>query len=155
MKKKMYRIEEEFPYMGDLFQTKVGGRLRPVQFFRRDRKTVYLFYGKKIISRKAEEVKAIQITQKLLFKMGFQIPSSDPAAFQMRQNTKGDQRLILDRGGMHFEAYEGANVMHIEIYPEGETRKTIVCCDFVHELQHLKRLQIAGITLPFTLNDFD
>ena len=153
MKKKTYRIEEEFPNMGDLFQTKVGGRLRPVQFYRRVRKTVYLFYGKKIISRKAEEVKAIQITQKLLFEMGFQIPSSDPAAFQMRQNTKGNQRLVLDRGGMHFEAYEGANVMNIEIYPEGETRKTIVCCDFVHELQHLKRLKIANIILPFTIDD--
>ena len=39
--------------------------------------------------------------------------------------------------------------MHIEITPEGTTQKTLVCCDFVHELQHLKRLRIAGIKLPF------
>lgn len=125
--------------MGDLFQTKVGGRNRPVQFFRRDKKTIYLFYGKKIITRKAEEVRAIQITPKLLYRLGF--------------NNVGE-RLMLDRKGLHFEAYERANIMHIAITPEGETRKTLVCCDFVHELQHLKRLQIAGITLPFTLNDF-
>ena len=138
MKKKMYRIDEEFPYMGDLFQTKVGGRLRPVQFFRRVRKTVYLFYGKKIISRKAEEVKAIRITPKLLYRLGFY--------------DEGD-RLILDRKGLHFEAYESANAMQIEITPKGETRKTLVCCDFVHELQHLKRLKIDNIALPFTIDN--
>lgn len=152
MKRKKYRIEEEFPQTGDLFETKVNGRYRTLQFYRQDDKAVYLTNGKKIISRKPEEVRAIQITPKLLLRMGFQIPSSDPAAFQMRQNA--NDRLVLDRGGLHFEAYERANTMHIEITPAGTTQKTLACCDFIHELQHLKRLQIANIHLPFTLQDF-
>ena len=154
MKRKFYRIEEEYPEVGDLFQTKVGNRYRTWQFYRQDDKAVYLTDGKKIISRKPEEVRAIQITPKLLIRMGFQIPSLDPAEFQIQQNAMCNQRLVLDRGGLHFEAYERANTMHIEITPKGSTQKTYVCCDFVHELQHLKRLEIAGITLPFTPKDF-
>ena len=138
MKKKFYRIEEEYPEVGDLFEMKVGNRYRTLQFYRKDDKTVYLTDGKKIIRCKPEEVRAIQITPKLLVRMGFYEEGG---------------RLVLDRGGLHFEAYERANTMHIEITPEGSTQKTYVCCDFVHELQHLKRLEIAGITLPFNLRD--
>ena len=139
MKKKNYRIEDEYPEVGDLFQTKVGNRYRTLQFYRQDDKTVYLSDGKKIISRKPEEVRAIQITPKLLYRLGFYDEGG---------------RLVLDRGGLHFEAYERANTMHIEITPAGTTQKTYACCDFLHELQHLKRLQIAGIQLPFALKDF-
>ena len=139
MKRKKYRIEEEFPQTGYLFETKVNGRYRTLQFYRQDDKAVYLTNGKKIISRKPEEVRAIQITPKLLYRLGFY--------------DEGD-RQILDRKGLHFEAYERANTMHIEITPEGTTQKTLACCDFIHELQHLKRLQIANIHLPFTLRDF-
>lgn len=139
MKRKKYRIEEEFPQTGDLFETKVNGRYRTLQFYRQDDKAVYLTNGKKIIIRKPEEVRAIQITPKLLRRVGFY---------------DANDRLVLDRGGLHFEAYERANTMHIEITPEGTTQKTLACCDFIHEIQHLKRLQIANIHLPFTLKDF-
>jgi len=49
---------------------------------------------------------------------------------------------------LHLEAYEHTNVMHIEITPEGATKKTYVCCGFLHEIQHLKRLEIDGIQFP-------
>ncbi len=55
---------------------------------------------------------------------------------------------ILDCDNLHFEAYKFGRDLVIVITTEGSSRKTYVSCDFLHELQHLKRLEIAGIKLP-------
>jgi hypothetical protein len=59
MKRKTYRIEEEYPSPGDLFQTKVGSRLRILQFYRMEGNTVLLSDGKRLYRRKSELVQAV------------------------------------------------------------------------------------------------
>ena len=90
----------------------------------------------------AEQVQAVRIDEKLLLSLGFRTKESEGPT---REN-----QLVLDRDHLHFEAYERGDVMHIEITPDGTDQKTYACCDFHHELQHLKRLKIAGIHLPFS-----
>ena len=141
MKRKIYRINEEYPSLGDIFQTKVGANLRMLRFYRMTETTVWLTDGKRLYKRKPQQVQAVRIDEKLLITYGFKPKDT------LRPSV--EKRLQLDRDGLHFEAYERAETMHIEITPEGTTQKTLVCCDFVHELQHLKRLRIAGIKLPF------
>lgn len=133
MKRKIYRIQEEYPSTGDLFQTRVNSNKRILQFYRMDGKTVWLTDGKRVFKRKPEEVQAVRIDKKLLLNIGFRADG---------------ERYILDCDHLHFEAYEWANTMKLVITPEGASRKTFVCCDFLHEVQHLKRLEIAGIKLP-------
>lgn len=133
MKRKIYRIQEEYPSTGDLFQTRVNSNKRILQFYRMDGKTVWLTDGKRVFKRKPEEVQAVRIDKKLLLNIGFHADG---------------ERYIMDCDHLHFEAYEWANTMNIVITPEGASRKTFVCCDFLHEIQHLKRLEIAGIKLP-------
>ena len=133
MKRKIYRIQEEYPSTGDLFQTRVNSNKRILQFYRMDGKTVWLTDGKRVFKRKPEEVQAVRIDKKLLLNIGFHADG---------------KRYIMDCDHLHFEAYEWANTMNIVITPEGDSRKTFVCCDFLHEIQHLKRLEIAGIKLP-------
>ena len=140
MKRKTYRIEEEYPSPGDLFQTKVGSRLRILQFYRMEGNTVLLSDGKRLYRRKSELVQAVRINEKLLLNLGFITGTPNKIS--------KEERLVHNCNGFHFEAYNRADVMHIEITPEGTSQKTLVCCDFLHELQHLKRLQIAGIDLP-------
>ena len=133
MKRKIYRIQEEFPSIGDLFQTRVNSRNRILQFYRMNSKTVWLTDGKRVYERKPEEVKAVRINKKLLLNIGFRADG---------------ERYMFDCDNLHFEAYKQGGDMVIVITTEGESRKTYVCCDFLHELQHLKRLEIAGIKLP-------
>lgn len=133
MKRKIYRIQEEFPSIGDLFQTRVNSRNRILQFYRMNSKTVWLTDGKHVYERKPEEVKAVRINKKLLLNIGFRADG---------------ERYMFDCDNLHFEAYKQGSDMVIVITTEGESRKTYVCCDFLHELQHLKRLEIAGIKLP-------
>ena len=133
MKRKIYRIQEEFPSVGDLFQTRVNSRNRILQFYRMNKNAVWLTDGKRVYERKPEEVKAVRIDKKLLLNIGFRADG---------------ERYILDCDNLHFEAYKWGSVMAIIITTEGSLRKTYVCCDFLHELQHLKRLEIAGIKLP-------
>lgn len=140
MKRKTYHIEQEYPMQGDIFYTRVSGSQRAMMFHRQDSRNVWLTDGRRHYRRSPGQVRAIPITPKLLCKLGF---APSPTT----------ERLVLDRVGLHFEAFERADTMHIEITPEGTQRKTIVCCDFVHELQHLKRLRIAGIRLPFRLSE--
>ena len=142
MKRKIYRIEEEYPTPGDLYQTRVGSRLRILQFYRMEGRTVWLIDGKRVYQRMAEQVQAVRIDEKLLLSLGFRTKESEGPT---REN-----QLVLDRDHLHFEAYERGDVMHIEITPDGTNQKTYACCDFLHELQHLKRLKIAGIQLPFS-----
>lgn len=130
MKRKQYRIEDEFPSVGDVYQTRVDSRLRVLRFFRQDGRQVWLSDGSRLFQRRPEQVKPVRIDHRLLLRLGFQPNGS---------------RLVLDRSGLHFEAYERAGTMHIEITPHGSDQKTYVCCDFVHEVQHLKRLRIAGL----------
>jgi hypothetical protein len=139
MKRKIYRIQEEFPSIGDLFQTRVNSRNRILQFYRMNSKTVWLTDGKRVYERKPEEVRAVRIDKKLLLNIGFRADG---------------ERYVFDCDNLHFEAYKQGSDMVIVITTEGESRKTYVCCDFLHELQHLKRLEIAGIKLPkvFSLN---
>ena len=155
MKRKQYRIEEEFPYEGDLFQTKVGSRRRTLRFCRQDGHHVWLTDGRRVYQRRPEQVRAVRIDGGLLCRRGFH-PAADPSPARGGERLRPlhDSRLVLDRGGLHFEAYERSGVMHVEVTPEGGGRRTLVCCDFVHEVQHLKRLRIAGIRLPFRLSDF-
>ena len=141
MKRKIYRINEEYPSPGDIFQTRVGTNLRMLRFYRMTETIVWLTDGKRLYKRKPQQVQAVRIDEKLLLTYGFKAKDT------LRPSV--EKRLQLDRDGLHFEAYERAETMHIEITPEGTTQKTLVCCDFVHELQHLKRLRIAGIHLPF------
>ena len=133
MKRKIYRIQEEFPSIGDLFQTRVNSRNRILQFYRMNSKTVWLTDGKRVYERKPEEVQAVRINKKLLLNIGFRADG---------------ERYMFDCDNLHFEAYKQGSDMIIVITTEGESRKTYVCCDFLHELQHLKRLEIAGIKLP-------
>jgi hypothetical protein len=133
MKRKIYRIQEEFPSIGDLFQTRVNSRNRILQFYRMNSKTVWLTDGKRVYERKPEEVQAVRINKKLLLNIGFRADG---------------ERYMFDCDNLHFEAYKQGSDMVIVITTEGESRKTYVCCDFLHELQHLKRLEIAGIKLP-------
>ena len=133
MKRKIYRIQEEFPSIGDLFQTRVNSRNRILQFYRMNSKTVWLTDGKRVYERKPEEVKAVRINKKLLLNIGFRADG---------------ERYMFDCDNLHFEAYKQGSDMVIVITTVGESRKTYVCCDFLHELQHLKRLEIAGIKLP-------
>lgn len=133
MKRKIYRIQEEFPSIGDLFQTRVNSRNRILQFYRMNSKTVWLTDGKRVYERKPEEVKAVRINKKLLLNIGFRADG---------------ERYMFDCDNLHFEAYKQGSDMVIVITTEGESRKTYVCCDFLHELQHLKRIEIAGIKLP-------
>ena len=133
MKRKIYRIQEEFPSIGGLFQTRVNSRNRILQFYRMNSKTVWLTDGKRVYERKPEEVKAVRINKKLLLNIGFRADG---------------ERYMFDCDNLHFEAYKQGSDMVIVITTEGESRKTYVCCDFLHELQHLKRLEIAGIKLP-------
>jgi hypothetical protein len=133
MKRKIYRIQEEFPSIGDLFQTRVNSRNRILQFYRMNSKTVWLTDGKRVYERKPEEVQAVRINKKLLLNIGFRADG---------------ERYVFDCDNLHFEAYKQGSDMVIVITTEGESRKTYVCCDFLHELQHLKRLEIAGIKLP-------
>lgn len=139
MKRKIYRIQEEYPSVGDLFQTRVNSRNRILQFYRMNSKTVWLTDGKRVYERKPEEVQAVRIDKKLLLNIGFRADG---------------ERYVFDCDNLHFEAYKQSSDMVIVITTEGESRKTYVCCDFLHELQHLKRLEIAGIKLPkvFSLN---
>lgn len=130
MKRKQYRIEDEFPSVGDVYQTRVDSRLRVLRFFRQDGRQVWLSDGSRLFQRRPEQVKPVRIDHRLLLRLGFQPNGS---------------RLVLDRSGLHFEAYERADTMHIEITPHGSDQKTYVCCDFIHEVQHLKRLRIAGL----------
>lgn len=132
MKRKIYRIQEEFPSIGDLFQTRVNSRNRILQFYRMNSKTVWLTDGKRVYERKPEEVQAVRIN-KMLLNIGFRADG---------------ERYMFDCDNLHFEAYKQGSDMVIVITTEGESRKTYVCCDFLHELQHLKRLEIAGIKLP-------
>lgn len=133
MKRKIYRIQEEFPSIGDLFQTRVNSRNRILQFYRMNSKTVWLTDGKRVYERKPEEVQAVRINKKLLLNIGFRADG---------------ERYMFDCDNLHFEAYKQGSDMVIVITTEGESRKTYVCCDFLHEVQHLKRLEIAGIKLP-------
>lgn len=133
MKRKIYRIQEEFPSIGDLFQTRVNSRNRILQFYRMNSKTVWLTDGKRVYERKPEEVQAVRINKKMLLNIGFRADG---------------ERYMFDCDNLHFEAYKQGSDMVIVITTEGESRKTYVCCDFLHELQHLKRLEIAGIKLP-------
>ncbi len=133
MKRKIYRIQEEYPSTGDLFQTRVNSNKRILQFYRMDGKTVWLTDGKRVFKRKPEEVQAVRIDKKLLLNIGFHADG---------------ERYIMDCDHLHFEAYEWGNDMNIVITTDGSSRKTYVCCDFLHEIQHLKRLEIAGIKLP-------
>ena len=133
MKRKIYRIQEEFPSIGDLFQTRVNSRNRILQFYRMNSKTVWLTDGKRVYERKPEEVQAVRINKKLMLNIGFRADG---------------ERYMFDCDNLHFEAYKQGSDMVIVITTEGESRKTYVCCDFLHELQHLKRLEIAGIKLP-------
>ena len=133
MKRKIYRIQEEYPSTGDLFQTRVNSRKRILQFYRMNSNTVWLTDGKRVFKRKPEEVQAVRIDKKLLLNIGFHADG---------------ERYILDYDHLHFEAYEWCDVINIVITTEGSSRKTYVCCDFLHEVQHLKRLEIAGIKLP-------
>ena len=96
-------------------------------------KTVWLTDGKRVYERKPEEVQAVRINKKLLLNIGFRADG---------------ERYMFDCDNLHFEAYKQGSDMVIVITTEGESRKTYVCCDFLHELQHLKRLEIAGIKLP-------
>jgi hypothetical protein len=61
MKRKIYRIQEEYPSTGDLFQTRVNSNKRILQFYRMDGKTVWLTDGKRVFKRKPEEVQAVRI----------------------------------------------------------------------------------------------
>lgn len=133
MKRKIYRIQEEYPSVGDLFQTRVNSRNRILQFYRMNSNTVWLTDGKRVYERKPEEVKAVRIDKKLLLNIGFRADG---------------ERYILDCDNLHFEAYKFGRDLVIVITTEGSSRKTYVSCDFLHELQHLKRLEIAGIKLP-------
>lgn len=133
MKRKIYRIQEEFPSIGDLFQTRVNSRNRILQFYRMNSKTIWLTDGKRVYERKPEEVQAVRIDKKLLLNIGFRADG---------------ERYVFDCDNLHFEAYKQGCDMVIVITTEGESRKTYVCCDFLHEVQHLKRLEIAGIKLP-------
>ena len=133
MKRKIYRIQEEYPSVGDLFQTRVNSRNRILQFYRMNSNTVWLTDGKRVYERKPEEVQAVRIDKKLLLNIGFRADG---------------ERYVFDCDNLHFEAYEWCNDMNIVITTEGSSRKTYVCCDFLHEIQHLKRLEIAGIKLP-------
>jgi hypothetical protein len=133
MKRKIYRIQEEFPSIGDLFQTRVNSRNRILQFYRMNSNTVWLTDGKRVYERKPEEVQAVRINKKLLLNIGFRADG---------------ERYMFDCDNLHFEAYKQGSDMVIVITTEGESRKTYVCCDFLHEVQHLKRLEIAGIKLP-------
>ena len=71
MKRKIYRIEEEYPTPGDLYQTRVGSRLRILQFYRMEGRTVWLIDGKRVYQRMAEQVQAVRIDEKLLLSLGF------------------------------------------------------------------------------------
>lgn len=133
MKRKIYRIQEEFPSVGDLFQTRVNSRNRILQFYRMNSQTVWLTDGKRVYKRKPEEVQAVRIDKKLLLNIGFRAEG---------------ERYMFDCDNLHFEAYQQGRDMVIVITTQGESRKTYVCCDFLHELLHLKRLKIAGIKLP-------
>ena len=130
MKRKTYRIEEEYPSPGDLFQTKVGSRLRILQFYRMEGNTVLLSDGKRLYRRKSELVQAVRINEKLLLNLGFITGTPN--------RISKEERLVHNCNGFHFEAYNRADVMHIEITPEGTSQKTLVCCDFLHELFVLK-----------------
>lgn len=140
MKRKTYRINEEYPSMGDIFQTKVGSKLRLLKFYRQTDTTVWLTDGERLFKRTPDQVQAVRIDRKLLLSHGFKPLETGGQSWE--------ERLVLDCDGLHIEAYERADTMHIEITPEGSAQKTLVCSDFLHELQHLKRLRIAGITLP-------
>ena len=133
MKRKIYRIQEEFPSIGDLFQTRVNSHNRILQFYRMNSKTVWLTDGKRVYERKPEEVQAVRIDKRLLLNMGFRAVG---------------ERCVFDCDNLHFVAYKQGSDMVIVITTDGSSQKTYVCCDFLHELQHLKRLEIAGIKLP-------
>ena len=69
MKRKIYRIQEEYPSVGDLFQTRVNSRNRILQFYRMNSNTVWLTDGKRVYKRKPEEVRAVRIDKKLLLQV--------------------------------------------------------------------------------------
>ena len=66
MKRKKYRINEEYPSLGDIFQTKVGANLRMLRFYRMTETTVWLTDGKRLYKRKPQQVQAVRIDEKLL-----------------------------------------------------------------------------------------